>query len=400
VLPAVAVFWLLVSEYRLRSGLRLAGAAVLAIAFAFNGVALAAARNPHFEMLIIGAGLLFFTALVRKKYVLAGIFFCLCLLTREDAGFDLFALLAADASANMLKSGKFVVQRPLFAFAACALFYSVAVLAVERAFLPGDHALTRVYLGSPPFHDLSWCELTNRLAFFAAYRLYIFLPAYVAFLWGVAKRMPEIYAGFVAVLPWLGLNWLAVSPIASTLSNYYSFPVIFSLFWPLVGGRLNGGAPLASQARDRQLLTCFSVLLACSFTEISFQHNPGRIGFPESFYGVPSLQVQRSTDQAVQNFVKFAPSLGRVAVDGSIIALAPNDYKASQLVWMPQEQMPDTVIFFQQDLGTTSAMQLAKLAGLHEFFLVSGTSIRVASRKALNLSQLGLSTWKPDTAFK
>src|SRR5438874_963020 len=89
-LPGLAVFWLLYSGFRLRTALWLAVAAIVSIAFCFNGLALAIARYPHFEMLIIGTALLFFVALARGRPLAAGLFFAACLATREDAGFHLF----------------------------------------------------------------------------------------------------------------------------------------------------------------------------------------------------------------------------------------------------------------------------------------------------------------------
>src|SRR5215208_1593419 len=86
-LPGLAAFWLLYSGFRLRTALGLAVAAAASVAFCFNGLALAIARYPHFEMLIIGTALLFFVALARHQAIIAALFFVMCLATREDAGF-------------------------------------------------------------------------------------------------------------------------------------------------------------------------------------------------------------------------------------------------------------------------------------------------------------------------
>src|SRR5438270_12780904 len=93
-LPALAVFWVLYSGYRLRTPIGVTIAAVLALAFSFNGLALAIARYPHFELLIVGMALLFFVALWQGRLATAAICFTICLATREDAGFHLFAILS------------------------------------------------------------------------------------------------------------------------------------------------------------------------------------------------------------------------------------------------------------------------------------------------------------------
>jgi hypothetical protein len=53
-LPALAVFWLLISASGMRSSFAIPAEAAISIAFAFNGLALAIVSYPHFEMLIPG----------------------------------------------------------------------------------------------------------------------------------------------------------------------------------------------------------------------------------------------------------------------------------------------------------------------------------------------------------
>jgi hypothetical protein len=314
-------------------------------------------------------------------------------MTREDAGFDLFALLGVDLLIAWLKGVKLAARKPSVFFALGALLYSVLVLVLQHMLWPGDHALSRVYLGSPPFQGISGQVLMDRLAFYMKYRLYIFLPLYFAAAWALRLKRPEFFAGFIAVGPWAGLSFLAVSSYAATLCNYYAFPFIFALFWPLAGGRLEGAGRSLGCAVDGRVLAGFGLMLACSFVEVSFQQNPARIDFPRSFYCLPSLQMQRETDQALRGFVEAGPLLGRVAVDGSVAALVPDGYEGDQIVWYAQQDTPDTVIFFQQGQGAPFAMQLARQAGLHEFYLVKGTAIRVASRKNLDIKALGLTVW-------
>jgi hypothetical protein len=79
-LPAVAVFWLLVSGYRMTRPVPRVVAALLALFFAFDGLALAIARFPHFTMFIVGAGTMFLVALVLRRIGIALFFFILCLI--------------------------------------------------------------------------------------------------------------------------------------------------------------------------------------------------------------------------------------------------------------------------------------------------------------------------------
>jgi len=88
-------------------------------------------------------------------------------------------------------------------------------------------------------------------------------------------------------------------------------------------------------------------------------------------------------------------ALGRVAVDGSVIALDPDHYREAQLVWWPQSVLPDTVIFFPHGQGTSHALQLVAQAGLKQFYQVPGTVLRLATNKALDLKALNLTPWTP-----
>src|SRR5207237_4876743 len=73
-LPAVAVFWLLISGYRMTRPAAVLAAAALALFFAFDGLALAIARFPHFIMFLVGTGMMFLVALVFPRFGLALVF--------------------------------------------------------------------------------------------------------------------------------------------------------------------------------------------------------------------------------------------------------------------------------------------------------------------------------------
>src|SRR5947199_278203 len=124
------VFWVLYSGYRLRTPIGVTIAAVLALAFSFNGLALAIARYPHFELLIVGMALLFFVALSQGRLATAAICFTICLATREDAGFHLFAILSLLIGLNRWRGISWHEQRHEVAFSLLALAYSIGALAL------------------------------------------------------------------------------------------------------------------------------------------------------------------------------------------------------------------------------------------------------------------------------
>ena len=99
-LPGLGVYWVLRSGFYLRGPIAVAVAAFAAIAFSFNGLALAIARYPHFEILIVGGVILFAVALMQRRLIAAAVIFALTLTVREDAGFHLFGILFVVTAVN------------------------------------------------------------------------------------------------------------------------------------------------------------------------------------------------------------------------------------------------------------------------------------------------------------
>ncbi len=368
-------------------------AAGLAVLFAFNGMVIAASCNPHFELLIVAAGMAFLAALACGRVWLARLFFILCLMTREDAGFHLGLVLLTGALGLYWQGVDRAKLRILLGYAVAALCWSVVAVAVQHLYFPGGDALRRVYLGTPLFSEISFTQLAMRLVFYCLYRVYLFLPFVIGLVLAERWQMPALAAGFVSCLPWLGLNWLAVSQIAGTLSNYYPFPMVFGLFWPLSAQMFAERFGVAGFLQRRRTFFAFVAMLLASFIGLWGLQNPQEQHFPGDFFNPPSLAVQTATEQAMAAFGR-AP-LGHVVADGSVISLAPDLFKRAQWVMSPQHSMPDTVIFFPHGPGTRPCLQLAGRAGLERFYKVPGTALRLATNKALNLTALNLVPWVP-----
>ena len=380
-LPGLGVFWLLHSGFGLRRPLGTAVAATIAVAFSFNGLALAIARYPHFEMLIVGTFILFSVALIRRQLVVAGVCFGICLATREDAGFHAFAILFLLLLLNRRHGVSWREQRPEIAFAMIALLYSFAVLGVQLTLTTGQSSFVRIYLGDPTFSTLTIAVVTERLLGWLTYRTYIVLPAVIAVLWAVRARNPFIVLGYVAFLPWALLHLTAQSDIAGTLSGYYAYPFMIASFWPLVGALLE--RRLGEYRRSAVVsVMAFSAMIAGSFTALSRQANPGHLQLPESFLSPPSLARQATTDRAVEQLSRSKAELGMVLVDGSMLALAPDGYAYSETVWGGRTNHPNTVIYFVDGYEAGAARAKAAAAGLDHQYLVPGTSIRLATDRS------------------
>ncbi len=379
-MTAVAVYWLLVTSYQMRQGWTLLGAIFVSLLFAYNGMALASARNPHFEMFIIGAGMLFLVALVRKNYHLATLFFCLCIMTREDAGLHVAAMLVIFLAIQKMQAVPLRRHAAIIWFILSGVFYSFTVIALQKYFSDGYNVMGHVYLGSPPFSHVTWRGILDHIDFYIVARRYVFLPVFFTLFWAARRQNLVIAAGYISVLPWTLLSLLAFSPWAYTLSGYYCFPFIFAMFWPLVGLQLAVPEDSTPKAPWRPALV-FGAILLSSLTNIPAQANPGHIDFPASFFLAPSLQWQHQTDATLQDFISHKAMFGQIAVDSGVAALDPADYLPSQLLESPATATADTIIYFLTSYQIAIINNAIKQNGLNFSYQFPGTALRVASRR-------------------
>lgn len=390
-LPGVGVFWALRSGFGLRGPVATAIASIVAIAFSFNGLSLAIARYPHVEILVVGGAILFLVALVERQLVLAGLAFALALATREDAGFHLFAILFVLIALNRWYGVGWHAQRAEIAFAAVALTYSLAALAVQLAVATGPSAFMRIYLGDPSFASLTPAVVLERLLGYVAYRTYLVLPALIAAIWAAHTRNPYILVGYIAFVPWGLLHLIAHSDIAGTLSGYYAYPFMIASFWPLVGvliERRRRAAPAVSGPRDAALpVLAFVAMTLATFAAIGQQHNPGRLYLAQAFLGPPAAARQASTDHAVAQLVRSKTLLGAVIVDGSVVALAPDGFTWGETVLGHRLERsstrPDIVAYFAQGYEAEAARRLAASSGVARHYRILGTSLRLAADRPI-----------------
>jgi hypothetical protein len=380
-LPAIAVFWLLTSGYRMRRPAACLAAAALALFFAFDGLALAIARFPHFMMFLVGTGMMFLAALVLRRSGIALVFFVLCLGTREDAGFHLFALLSLSLIWQWWQGASDREPRPTAAFALAGLLYSAIVVTLQHL-LAGEHSLlTSEYLGSRPFADMSLDTMGERFLGWMAFRGYVMLPALAALIWAIARRNPQVILGYAAFVPWGILHLAAARDIQGVLPSYYAFPYMFASFWPLAG-LLIQRQYLPNDRSIIEPICGFALLTLASFVPSPNQHNPAHIDLPAGFAALPSAARQTATDQALGQLGRTT-ALGRVAVDQSVLALTPEFYRGEQALSLTAARDLDSVIYFAHGLQSPLARETAVNAGLDHLYGVPGTEIRVAAKRPI-----------------
>lgn len=376
-LPGLAVYWLLVSGYRMTEPYRRLLAALLALLFAFSGLALAIARYPNLPMFFVGCGAMFLTALVLRRFGVAALFFVLCLTTREDMGLHLFALLALALVLRAWQGAGREELTPVAGFAAAALLYSGSVIGIQLAFLHEHSLLVTEYLGQPPFAHVTAGSLAAWFLGWTVYRDYVVLPALVAVGWAVVRRNPQIALGYAAFLPWALLHLAAAKQLLASLPSYYAFPFALAAVWPLVGlymAQRSGAAGSLAEA-----ICGFALLTVVSFLPSPRLHNPTEMHLPADFFSLPSFARQSATDRALARLAGAA-ELGTQVVDQSVAALVPELYRPPDILPERPRSAPDAVIYFADGFQSSLARAVAESAGLTQTYAVPGTEIRVATR--------------------
>jgi hypothetical protein len=376
-LLALAMFWLLVSGYGMRHGRALALAAVTAIAFACNGLALDIARFPHFEIFAAASLLVFFVALVLQRLPIAIASFVLALATREDVGLHAFGFLTVWAALNWYRLVPWRQSAWIIGFALAGLAWSAAALLLQHHAFPGASAFLRVYPGDPPFAHLSADLVLTRVFGWLWLHVAIFAPAAATLVWAERARNPYIIAGYVACLPWAVLHLLAASPLAGWMVGYYAYPFLLAMAWPwlavLIGNRQER-APVAGKLRPAGGLLA---MVALSLLPLGHHYDPGRIDLPEAFLRVPSAARQAATEDGVSAIIAMRPALGRLVVDNSVAALRPLAFSQPEVAGWAHAPA-DTVVFFTAGFD---AARLRDAPGMPGRYLVPGTELRIATNR-------------------
>lgn len=230
--------WLLLERF----GIAFGGRCGVALLLTGNGLILSMVGFPHIEIFIPALGLLTIALGLRASGAVSWFFACLAaallLSIREDAGFHMALPLLAMA---LTAPRGDTIRHRCIGLALVALCAGIATLATQKLFVPGGgQALGNVYLGQPLFAQLSLGSTARRLVYWATRRTYIFAPLVVL----LSARDRRLALGVLIGLPWLALSLVAATQPAGDLWDYYCFPLVFAVVWPLLLGQIAAPASL------------------------------------------------------------------------------------------------------------------------------------------------------------
>ncbi|MEN9316965.1 MAG: hypothetical protein RIS35_3358 [Pseudomonadota bacterium] len=367
----------------------------VALLSAFNGVSLGALGFPHPEIAIPALLLAVLVLCVRSATPSACAVFCVLLSVREDAGLHAALLLGTICVALRIHRGRIPRSMPWLAFA--GLLCSLITILVQKHLFGGDDAFGRIYAGPGPYDHLSAEFLFRRLAFFIGSRDYILLPWIVSLGLCLLRRNLIHLCGLVAVLPWALLSLTAIESMPGTLSNYYAFPMVVSMVWPILAGWLTVrllGRCLSRAERTAMLLV---PLLGIALFPSGLGHADPR---PWRQFGFAHLSVSAATDDAVARLCRSKPALGRLLVDEPVSALMTACLHRGEWGYVnrfdpSRTGIPDTLVFLPGASALNGdslpkMLEVAARGGIDRFRAIDGTCLVIGTRSGAAISRAGI----------
>jgi hypothetical protein len=297
--------------------------ATLAVIVAANGITLATLGFPHFEI-AVPALLLLSLALRRHTALLWGPPLLLMLGIREDAGFHAALAYAALALLRAHGERRLAAGAADGAIALVCLLAGGAALAIQHAVPGGGGALAGTYLGRPALAHVDAGFLAERMHYLVKDRATVWAPLLLLGLTAAWYRDLRLAAGVAISLPWLALSFVAVSHQAGEMWDYYSFPLMAGLCWPLLCAARLDAVP---RSRFVALQAAMAVLSLGLFAGSGGNHDRR----PWSHFGFDGWSKVAPIESALDRITADPKGLDHLAVDDSVAALRLGSFTATQL---------------------------------------------------------------------
>jgi hypothetical protein len=330
---------------------------LLALLCAMNGISLATLGFPHIEIAIPALILLVLALLTTGRHVAAFILVPLLLTVREDAGLHLAIILVLMAAFRWYRTGQWRMARIEAVLAALCAIMSLFTL-VLQAILFGDGAfstdgldsLHAAYLGRSALAHVDWPFLVHRVLRLGQNRSYIYLPFLITSLVAVKQGNLGLALGPLSGMPWVALALIAVSPQAGELTNYYSFPLMIGLCWPMIACQPGFGS---IDPRLGVRLLAANVGLSILLFSVSGGHHDRR---PWLSFGPPDFARVAATEEALDEILNHRGQLGHFIVDDAVGSLRPSAFSPSELRMMME--------YSDAEVAATNAMIFQKVRWL------------------------------------
>lgn len=354
---------------------------VLAMAYAFSGLAMAILSYPHIEALGTLMACAAIAAFFSDRRLVAVMFLLLALSVREDMGFHIVAPLGLLWLWTLWSRRRLTAGGDILAFLLLAFGLSLTAVLARSALYPADDAFTRIYTGTPPYAHLTWAVVKERLVILFTLRLYLVLPAAVALLAAIAWRNPVPLIGFLAYIPWFALNFTAFSGAAGEMAIYYPFPFQIAIFWFLWWTGTLARETVAAEKPPGRLLV--PVFLAAGLM----------IGVPLKDLGdrwertlgdlLPAWDTATiaATERAAESIAQNRDLLGRIKADPAMLSLRPRAFLWEDNIENPDsgDGPPETLIWHANSIRMPETRQRLAAFGADALYRITGTPFYLAS---------------------
>lgn len=355
---------------------------------AFNGVGLGLIGFPHVEIAIPALLLLFLSLYFTGRKMISYAVLTCFLIIREDAGLHAFFLLFGMVLLlYFIPKASVRLRKKLLFLSMITLLYSVFVILIQKIYFGGDDAFIRIYAGTPPFAHLNLSYLIHKLGFFLENRAYIYVPALLCVILAVLRRNILYVAPVISSLPWLLISLIAVAAMPSTLSNYYAFPLIVILVWPVFANLIAIRVNLHHRIEFRSVFT--DTLLVTGLSVALFPGSAGHVdASPWNDVGFEFTSRYTPTQQLVRCIADWEDA-GKILYDEPMAALSVNTLQKSEYGYLnryseQQIREAETVVFTTSltalnGPSVKSMLHIIATKDLSHLYVVPGTEIVVAT---------------------
>lgn len=362
---------------------------ILSILGSLNGANLALIGFPHIEIAIPALILLFITLYFNNYKKLSYLTFILLLTIREDAGFHFFGVIFIFFIVHKISQKDLSkIDKDLWIIFVISFIYSILAIFIQKTFFPGDNALGRIYLGEPFFSHITKEFIIGGIKYFIQNREYLYVPAIFSIIFAIYMRNIYLLIALLSIIPWSFLLFFAVTPMPNTFSNYYIFPYITMICWPILGFLICKYFNIRN-FNIKQILFPYLFVSASSFFLYDGSGNVD--AKPYTKFNFDYINSYSNIEKFKKEFIENRIVFGNILYDEPSACIFVKDLNKNEYAYLnnfneKQKSEVDTIIFFKNsDTLNQSAISrikdIIRKNKLINIFLVKNSNLIIATNK-------------------
>jgi hypothetical protein len=211
---------------------------------------------------------------------------------------------------------------------------------VQKLFFASD-TLNNIYLGSPPFHHVTWQLIAERAGLFLVNCQHIYYPFLATCVVAALRRDARYLLGWAATTPWFLLNFLAFQGVKATFFAYAGIPFLVAIFWVYLYGAWF--APPARRLRPAVIEAVFALVSMASTLGV-YRANPLATEIIAREMVTPHVWPRTQVHGFAEALGKRVERFGRLYVDDGVASLTLEWLRASNN-WHAGVKPADAIAF-------------------------------------------------------